>query len=139
MELEHFFYPRSVAIVGASSKKGKVGYEILTAMIKGGYEGEIFPVNPNHPEIQGLKAYPNLMEIGTTPDLVLIVIAAKLVEEVMRDCAALKVPAVVIISSGFKEECEEGAHLEEKIMRIARRAGILVIGPNCLGLMCTSS
>ncbi len=139
MELKHFFYPESVAVVGASSKKGKVGYEILAALKAGGFKGEIYPINPNHQQIQSLKTYPDLLSIGSAPDLVVIAVGAKNVEKVMEQCASLKVPAVVIVSSGFKEESPQGAELEKNIKRIARRAGIRIIGPNCLGLMCTSS
>jgi acetyltransferase len=79
MSLESFFNPKSIAIVGASRQKGKVGYEILANMIGAGYEGQIYPVNPNTDAIEGLKCYPDLQSIGKTPDLVVIIIPAKFV------------------------------------------------------------
>ncbi|MHC5159696.1 MAG: CoA-binding protein, partial [Planctomycetota bacterium] len=135
MTLNHFFEPRSVAVVGASNKEGKVGYEILAGLLKAGYPGDIFPVNPTSDEIQGRKTYPDLKSIGQSPDLAVLVVAAKHVPPIMQDCADLGVKAVVIIASGFKESGPKGAELEKKVIRIARGAGIRIIGPNCIGLM----
>ncbi|HPO69958.1 MAG TPA: CoA-binding protein, partial [Anaerohalosphaeraceae bacterium] len=138
MTLDRFFNPQSVAIVGASRQPSKVGYEILAGLLKGGYPGKIFPVNPTAPEIQGLKAYPDLKSIGQVPDLVVLVVSAKLVPQAVQDCANLGVKAVIIISSGFKEAGPEGAELEKSIVRIAKTSGLRIIGPNCIGLMVPS-
>ena len=135
MSLDPFFNPQSVAVVGASSHVGKVGYEILAGLIKGGYPGAVFPINPSHSEVQGLKTYPNLKSIGQTPDLVVVVVAAKHVPPIIQDCADLGVKAALIISSGFKEAGPEGAELEQSILRIAKTAGVRIIGPNCIGIM----
>ena len=135
MSLEAFFEPQSVALVGASRTKGKVGQEILAALVDGGYAGEVFPVNPSAEEIDGLKCYPSVTEIGRTPDLVIIVVPAKIVPAVMRECAAVRVKAVIIISAGFREVGEAGRKIEDEVIGIARQAGIRVIGPNCLGIM----
>ena len=139
MALEQFFSPKSIAVVGASREKGKVGHEILTSLIRDGYEGKLFPVNPKADEVEGLQCYPDLQSIGEVPELVLIVIPARFVPATMEQCARLKVRSVVIITAGFKEVGEEGAKLEQEVVGIARRAGIRVIGPNCLGVMATSS
>ncbi|MCJ7729196.1 MAG: CoA-binding protein, partial [Sedimentisphaerales bacterium] len=135
MNFAGFFNPQSVAIVGASREKGKVGHEILTSLISAGYKGRIFPVNPNAGEIERLRCYPDLESIGEIPELVIIVVPAKIVPEVMRQCAKVGVKSVIIITAGFKEVGEEGRALEEQIVRIAKQAGIRVIGPNCLGVM----
>ncbi len=135
MSLDPFFNPQSVAVVGASSQPGKVGYEILAGLIRGGYPGVIFPINPTHSQIQGLQSYPNLKSIGQSPDLVVVVVAAKYVPGVIQDCADLGVKATLIISSGFKESGTAGAELEQSILRIAKAAGIRIIGPNCIGIM----
>ena len=135
MGLESFFNPRSVAIVGASRQEGKVGYEILANMIEAGYEGKIFPVNPKAEEIEGLKCYSDLASIPAAPELVLIVVPAKMVPAVMQQCAKVGTKAVVIITAGFKEVGEEGRALERQVIQTARQAGIRVIGPNCLGLI----
>jgi len=135
MSLENFFNPKSVAIVGASRQKGKVGYEILSNMIRAGYEGRIFPVNPNAKTIEGLKCYPDLESIGQVPDLVIIIVPAKIVPAVMQQCASAGVKSVVVITAGFKEVGKEGSELEKQVIQIAKQAGIRVIGPNCLGVI----
>jgi acetyltransferase len=135
MNFESFFNPKSVAMVGVSHHKGKVGYEILVNMIAAGYEGEIYPVNPQADTIEGFKCYPDLQSIGQVPELAVIIVPAKVVPEIMRQCAKIKVKSVIIITAGFKEVDEEGRKLEEQTIRIAKKAGIRVIGPNCLGVI----
>ena len=135
MGLEGFFNPKSVAIVGASQKKGKVGYEILTNMIKAGYQGEIFPVNNKARNIEGLKCYPDLKSIGQIPELVIVIVPAPAVPAVMQECAKIGVKSVIIITAGFKEVGKEGAEIEKQVVRIAKQAGIRIIGPNCLGVI----
>ncbi|MFH1719456.1 MAG: acetate--CoA ligase family protein [Planctomycetota bacterium] len=135
MNFESFFNPKSVAIVGASHHKGKVGYEILANMVGAGYEGKIFPVNPQADTIAGLKCYPDLKSIGEVPELVVIIVPAKIVPAVMQQCARIRAKSVVIITAGFKEVGNEGKKLEEQVVKIAKQAGIRVIGPNCLGLI----
>ena len=135
MSLESFFNPKSVAIVGASQKPGKVGYEVLASMMKGGYTGKIYPVNPNAEMIEGLKCYPDLKSIGEVCELVIIIVPAAVVPSVMQQCAGVGVKSVIIITAGFREVGKEGKELEEQVIEIAKRAGIRVIGPNCLGLI----
>ena len=122
-------------MVGVSHHKGKVGYEILANMIAAGYEGEIFPVNPQADTIEGLKCYPDLLSIGRIPELVVIIVPARIVPAVMRQCAKIKVKSVIIITAGFKEVGKEGRELEKQIVQIAKQAGIRLIGPNCLGVI----
>ena len=135
MGLESFFNPKSVAIVGASRQKSKVGYEILANMMGAGYKGEIYPVNPQADTIEGLKCYPDLKSIKKVPELVIIVVPAKIVPAIMQQCAKVGTRAVIIITAGFKEVGKEGRELEEQISQTARQAGIRVIGPNCLGVI----
>jgi acetyltransferase len=135
MVFESFFNPKSVAIIGASRQKGKVGYEILSNMIEAGYKGKIFPVNPNADTIEGLKCYPDLQSIGQIPDLVIIVVPANAVPAVMQQCANAGVQSVIVITAGFREVGTEGRQLEDQVIQIAKQAGIRVIGPNCLGVI----
>ena len=135
MSLENFFNPQSIAIVGASRQKSKVGHEILTSILNGGYKGKIFPVNPKADTIGQLRCYPDLESIGEVPDLVIIAVPVKIVSAVMRQCAKVGVRSVIIITAGFKEVGEEGRELEKQVVRIAKQAGIRVIGPNCLGVI----
>jgi len=135
MSLQSFFNPKSVAIIGASRQKGKVGYEILTNLVAGGYRGKIFPVNNKTDEIEGIKCYPDLAALGETPDLVIIIVPAQVVPSVMEECAKVRVKSAIIITAGFKEVGPEGKKLEDEVVKIARRAGIRFIGPNCLGVI----
>ena len=135
MSLQSFFNPKSVAIIGASRQKGKVGYEILSNLVAGGYKGKIYPVNNKTPEIDGIKCYPDLASIGETPDLVIVIVPAQYVPSVMEECAKVKVKSVIVITAGFKEVGPEGKKLEEEVIATARRGGIRFIGPNCLGVI----
>ncbi|MCD6392010.1 MAG: acetate--CoA ligase family protein [Planctomycetes bacterium] len=135
MSLEMFFNPNSVAIVGASQTAGKVGYEILANMIAAGYKGKLFPVNNKAETIEGLKCYPDLESISQIPDLVIIILPAHIVPSIMEQCAKIGTKSVIIISAGFKEVGQEGRKLEQRVIQIARQAGIRVIGPNCLGVI----
>ncbi|MHC4582083.1 MAG: acetate--CoA ligase family protein, partial [Planctomycetota bacterium] len=135
MNFESFFNPRSVAMVGVSQHKGKVGYEILANMLAAGYEGEIFLVNPQADTIEGLKCYPDLLSIGRIPELAVIVVPARIVPAVLRQCAKLKVKSAIVITAGFKEVGKEGKELEEEVVQIAKRSGIRLVGPNCLGVI----
>jgi len=139
MSLDNFFNPKSIAIVGASEKKGKVGYEILRNIVEGDYKGKIFPINPKADTVQNIKAYPDVSSIGEVPDLVIIVVPAKIVPTIMEQCERVGTKSVIIITAGFKEVGKEGKELEKKIVRIARRGNIRVIGPNCLGVISPSN
>ncbi len=132
--IEKFFNPNSVAIVGASPKPGKVGNVIL-ANFKKRFKGRIYPVNPKHEEIMGLKCYPSIKDLPETPDLVVIAIPAPKVPQVLRDAGEKGVKATIIITGGFRETgTEEGRRLEEEIVKISREYSIRILGPNCLGI-----
>lgn len=132
--LDKFFNPRSVVIIGATPKEGKVGRVILENFVKR-FKGEIYPVNPNYDEILGLKTYRRVADIPSTPDLAVIAIPAPQVPEVMKELGEKGVKAAIIISGGFSETgTEEGRRLESKVKKIAETYGIRVIGPNCIGV-----
>lgn len=135
-QLEAFFKPKAVAIVGATNKTNKAGYVILRNFVenknRGVFKGEVFAVNPNEESVLGLKCYPTLTKIPGEVELAVIVVPANIVPSIMNDSAQKKVKNIVIISSGFGEI---GNHdLENEIVEIARKAGIRVLGPNCLGV-----
>jgi len=135
-QLDSFFNPRSVAVVGATKKINKAGHVILKNFVennrRGVFKGEIFPVNPNEDSILEFQCYPSVIKIPVELELVVIVVPANIVPKIMEDAASKKVKAIVIISSGFSEI---GNHeLENKIVTTARKAGIRVLGPNCLGV-----
>ena len=131
-----FFNPSSVAVVGATKKINKAGNVIFKNFVenkrRGVFKGEIYPVNPHEDSILGYESYPSITKIPEELELVVIVVPAKHVANVMRDAASKKVKTAVIISSGFSEI---GNHkLENQIRAIAKKAGIRVLGPNCLGV-----
>jgi len=131
--LEPFFQPKSVAVIGASRTPGKGGYNIIENLLLLGYAGRIYPVNPRARKILGLAAYPNLMGIPQSPELVIIVLPPDRVLPSLEECAAKGVKAVVIESAGFGEMDESGARAEARMQRLARQAGIRVMGPNSVG------
>ena len=132
--MEKFFNPRSVAIVGATPKEGKVGRVLLENFIRR-FKGKIYPVNPGYDEIMGLKCYKSVKEIPDEVDLVVIAIPAPKVPQALRESGEKGIKAAIIISGGFRETgTEEGARLEDELIEIAREYGIRVIGPNCIGI-----
>jgi len=129
------FEPSSVAVVGASNDQSKWGYRVMSNILRGGFEGKVYPVNPGSPEVLGVKSYPRVVDIPEVPDLVVIVVPPPAVPQVMRDCAAKGVKVAVVITAGFAEIGGEGERLQQEIVEIARGAGIRFVGPNCLGVM----
>jgi acetyl coenzyme A synthetase (ADP forming)-like protein len=134
-DLGIFFEPKSVAIVGASRKEGKIGNYILRNNILLGYSGRIYPVNPGANEIEGLKCYPSVAAIPDAVELAVIALPAHLVVDVMKDCQRKKVKGVVIISSGFSEIRGEGMERQQELVRLAAEAGIRIVGPNTTGIL----
>ena len=137
--MREFFKPHSVAVIGASDKPGKVGRVVLENLIDSGYPGDIYPVNPRDAEILGHKSYPSVLDLPEAPDLAVIIVPAEAVPEVLDQCGRKGVKAAVIISAGFKEAGREGYRLELELEKTAKRHGIRVLGPNCLGLADTST
>ncbi len=131
--LEAFFAPRSVALIGATDREGSVGCAVLMNLQS--FSGNLFPVNPKRASVLGLRAYSMLSEIEGSIDLVIIVTPASTVPVLIRECVDKGVKAVVVISAGFKEIGPEGVELEQQILVEARRNGLRIIGPNCLGIM----
>jgi acetate---CoA ligase (ADP-forming) len=137
MPLTKFFAPKSVAVVGASRQPEKVGYTVVHNLVHGGFAGKIYPVNPQAGDILGMTSYKSLLDIPGSVDLAVIVIPAKFVLQTIKECAAKKVPAVIIITAGFKEAGKDGAQLEKQMLQLAQENGIRIVGPNCLGLINT--
>ncbi|RLE93975.1 MAG: acetyl CoA synthetase [Thermoprotei archaeon] len=135
--IKYLFFPKSVAVIGASRSPGKIGHEILRNIIEYGYEGKIYPVNPKADEILGLKCYKSILEIPEPVDLAVISIPAKYVPVALEECGKKGVKAAAIISSGFKEI--GNVELENKIVEIARKYGIRFIGPNIFGVFSAPS
>ncbi|MCW0217211.1 MAG: CoA-binding protein, partial [Prosthecobacter sp.] len=133
MSLESFFRPRSIALIGATDREGSVGRAIWENLYSFG--GVVFPVNGRRTEVLGVKAFPNIAALPEVPDLVIVVTPAAAVPQIVEEAGMVGVRAVVVISAGFKEMGEAGTQLEARVLDAARRHGVRVIGPNCLGLM----
>lgn len=141
--LAPIFSPKSVAIAGVSTSDllsvgGFFGGRMfLDVLLRYGYSGKIFPINPKGGEISGLKVYTNLNEVPEPIDLVICSVPAAVVPQLVRDCVMKKVKAISIFTSGFSETgSEEGRQLEKEICHIAQESGIRIIGPNCMGVYC---
>ncbi len=132
--LEKMFNPESVAVIGASHVKGKVGRAVLDNLLNG-YEGKIYPINPTSAEIEGLKCYKTVLDVPGPIDLGVVVIPSKLVPQAVRECGEKGIKYLVIISAGFKEVGVEGARLENEVKDIAKGYGMRIVGPNCLGAL----
>jgi len=135
--LRDLFTPKTVAVVGASRTKGKVGHEILANLIEGGFEGEAVPVNPSADEILGRRCYARVGDYAGEIDLGVITVPAAHVEGAVRDLLAKDVRAIIVITAGFKETGPDGAALQDKIAGLCRERGARLLGPNVVGLVNT--
>ncbi len=125
--------PRAVAILGASDDLAKWGGSMLALLRKFGFGGSIYPVNPRAESVQGLKAWPSVTAIAQPVDVALVAVPQERTEAAFEDCAAAGVKVILMVTSQFAESGAEGAALQDKLLAIARRAGMRVIGPNCMG------
>lgn len=135
MHLDALLRPRSVAVVGASNNPQKVGGMPVRLMRELGFSGAIYPVNPGTAEVQGLAAYASLTDLPESPDLAIIVVPAGAVEAALEQAVQAGIRAAIIFSSGFAEVGEAGAQSQARLADIARRGGLTLLGPNCLGVM----
>lgn len=140
-DLEFLFHPRSIAIVGTPSDPAtnQGAGVFLDSLLAFGYRGDIYPVNPKLSQIKGLKCYPDLMNLPCDPDLVICCIPAALTLQLVKDCASRGVKAISLYTAGFSEAGKDGAKLEQELFSVARRGGIRLIGPNCMGLYSPST
>ncbi|MDY6792618.1 MAG: bifunctional acetate--CoA ligase family protein/GNAT family N-acetyltransferase [Thermodesulfobacteriota bacterium] len=137
--LEKMFHPKSVAVVGASQKKGNVGCAIMQNLIHGEYPGNIYPVNPNYKTIFDKPACATLSDINTPPDLVIIATPIHTAPAIVKQCVSLGAGGAVIISAGGKEAGAKGVELETAIKKEAKDGGLRIIGPNCVGIISSRS
>jgi acetyl coenzyme A synthetase (ADP forming)-like protein len=133
--MKELFKPKNVVVIGASREPGKVGHAVLRNIIESGFKGEVYPVNPRADKVLGLNAYKSVLEVPGDIDLAVIVIPAQAVLDVMEECGRKGVKYAVVISAGFKEIGGEGIEREGKLIEIARKYGVRVVGPNCLGII----
>lgn len=131
--LDRLFRPRSVAIVGASPVPGNPRNSLLRILVQHGFDGRVYPVSPNHPEVEGFKAYKSVSELPEAPDVALVITPAGTVPGLIAECGAKGTRNAIVFSAGF-EETSEGRELAGRLLEAARRHGMTVLGPNCQGL-----
>jgi len=127
--------PRSIAVVGATERADALGFHVFGNIVEGGFKGEVFPVNPKHAQVRGIKCYPSLAALPSAPELAVVVTPARTVPKLIDDAGARGIRAVLVLSAGFGETGPEGKRLQELSLARARALGIRLLGPNCLGIM----
>jgi acetyltransferase len=136
---EKFFYPKSICIVGASSKPKSLGYELTKSVKKYGYTGELVLVNPKSEEILGYKCYPSIKDIDKAIDLAIVMVPKQFVEDSIKDVIEINVRSIILITAGFKETGESGAQAEKNLSMLIKKSGARMVGPNCMGIINTLS
>jgi acyl-CoA synthetase (NDP forming) len=132
--LDALVSPRSVAVVGASSDPTRIGGRPIAYMLARGFKGRIMPVNPNRPDIQGLRAYASVANLPETPDVAIIAVPANIADATLRELGSRGTKAAIVFSAGFAETGESGAVVQTRLAATARQYGMRLLGPNCLGL-----
>jgi acetyl coenzyme A synthetase (ADP forming)-like protein len=133
--LDAIFSPQSLAVIGASNSPGKVGHDIFVNILKGGYRGTLYPVNPNARSVSSVRAYPTIGDIPDSVDLAMIILPPKPALTAIKEAVNKGIKGVVIVSAGFREVGGEGLEIENSIVALCREAGVRVVGPNCLGVI----
>ena len=133
--LDALFNPSSVAVIGASATPGKVGHDIFVNILKGGFTGTLYPVNPRSRSIASVRAYADIRDIPDPVDLAIVILPPHQVEKAIANAISHGVRAVVIVSAGFREVGGEGLAIEQRIVAMCGAAGVRVVGPNCLGVI----
>ncbi|MGI9585988.1 MAG: GNAT family N-acetyltransferase [Acidimicrobiia bacterium] len=132
-----FFYPQSVAVIGASRNKASIGGRLFNNIVNADYRGPVYPVNPKSPFIRSIPTFPSILDVPVAIDLAFIVVPGPHVIDVVKECAEKGVKAVCVISAGFSETGEPGTKAEDELLDVVRGAGMRMVGPNCMGLFNT--
>ncbi|HEU4917075.1 MAG TPA: GNAT family N-acetyltransferase [Acidimicrobiia bacterium] len=132
------FFPRSIAVIGASTDPTSIGGRLFRNILNGGFTGPLYPVNPKTKVIGSVRTYPAIGDVPDEVDLAYIVVPQSLVIDVTHQCASAGVRGIVVISAGFSETGEEGAKLEAELLAVVRDSGMRMVGPNCMGLLNTA-
>jgi acetyltransferase len=127
--------PRSVAVIGATERRGALGYDVFANLLAGGFKGRIDAVNPKYTSVQGQPCVPTLRALPQAPDLAVVVTPSHTVPALVTDAGARGVPNMLVLSAGFAEIGPEGKKLQDEVLSVARRNGVRLIGPNCLGIL----
>ncbi len=136
--VHNLLHPPSVAVIGASAEPGKVGHVAFVNLLAAAFTGTVYPVNPEHRSVRGVRAYPSVLDIPDPVDLALVAVPAEAVESVLDACLAKGVKTLLIVSGGFAESGPHGLHAELRLVGEARAHGMRVVGPNALGVLNTA-
>ena len=137
--VEPIFRPKSIAVIGASRTKGKVGYAIMRNLIVNEFQGKLFPVNPNADSVWGVKAYPSVLDVPDPVDLAIVAIPADAALEAVEQCARKGVRGLVVITAGFREIGGVGEAREARLRELVRTHKMVLVGPNCMGVINTAA
>ncbi|HJY64746.1 MAG TPA: acetate--CoA ligase family protein [Ignavibacteria bacterium] len=135
--MDKFFSPKSIAIIGASSKKGTLSWDLVHNLIEFGFTGKVFPVNPNADSVHSIKTYKSVIAIEDEVDLAIIMVPKEFVCNTIDECGKKKIKAVIVITAGFKESGSEGVLLEDKLKEQIKKFDMQLVGPNCMGIINT--
>lgn len=138
-QIDAIFKPRSIAITGASDKKARLGNMLLYNFIDIGYDGKLYPINPDEETVRGLKSYASLKDIDGPVDLLVVSLHPDKVPQVIEEAVEKDVRGAIIFTSGYREQGEEGVKKEQELVNIARKGNLRLIGPNCMGIYCPST
>jgi acyl-CoA synthetase (NDP forming) len=135
LDLTCLLDPSAIAIIGASSHPKSISGQPLAHMLAGRYEGKLYPVNPNRTEVQGVKAYPDVLSIPQRCDVAVVAVPARYVPQALEQCGEAQIPYAVVLTAGFAERGEGGAEMQRELDQAIAKSGVRVVGPNCVGVM----
>ena len=135
MSLKKLFYPKSIAVIGASRNRQKIGHLIFNNLVNSNFQGKIYPINPKAKKILGHKALPSILGLPSPVDLAIIVVPAKIVPLVLEEVGQSGTKTAIIISAGFAEIGLEGQKKQDQLNKIAQKYDLNFLGPNCLGII----
>jgi acyl-CoA synthetase (NDP forming) len=136
-DLRDLFYPKSIAVIGASGTPGKLGWNVFTNLVSHEFKGKLYPINPRAEEIHGIKAFSQISDVKEPIDVAIILVAAGTTPDVVKECCECGVRYIVVESAGFAELGEKGKQIEEQMKKIADQYGARLLGPNCSGIINT--
>jgi len=139
INLESLFYPKSIALIGASNTEGKLGYNVFKNLISHDYQGKLYPINPKADYIQGIKAYPDILSVEGEVDAAILIVPAQATPGVVEKCCEKGVKFIINEAAGFSEVGNEGKLLEEQIKQVLENSGSHMVGPNCSGIINTNN
>jgi len=136
-DLHDFFYPKSIAVLGATDSAGKLGYNVFRNLINHGFQGKLYPINPKKESVLGVKAYPSILDVKDPVDTAIIIVPAETVPQAIEDCCAKGIRYLVIETAGFAEIGEAGKQAQTRIKEMIEKKGCRLLGPNCSGVINT--